>query len=143
MIKTSITIDEAVAVLNEAVKADPVAITKLCLRRVDCNTALNDHPTIQTGEKSIKTDGIFADILALFGPGFELAKYEVGMLGIINGLFGVDEEGCGAVAAVFDIFCPSGCDLKNMPDAKYGHKCPGCCGSKIQLGDILRFEVRK
>ena len=39
----------AIQVLNEALKADSAAMNELMGRRVQCNAALADHPTIQVG----------------------------------------------------------------------------------------------
>lgn len=51
--------------LNEAVKADPVAMAALCESRVPCNDVLADHPTIQV-------------------CGFDPSV--VGVIGIVNGI---------------------------------------------------------
>ena len=82
-IKDSITLDEAIEILNEAVEADSDAMGFLITNRVACNDSLRKHPTIQ---------------VALFNE----QSYTVGLLGILNGLFGIDEKGWGAIAAVFD-----------------------------------------
>lgn len=66
--------------LNSALAADPEAMRELLAARVPHNNALAEHPTIQCG-----MDGPI--------PG-------VGLLGIINGMFGVDDRSWGAIAAV-------------------------------------------
>jgi hypothetical protein len=71
---------DAIALLNEASKLDRVSIRKLVGYRVFCNFDLADHPTI-----SVDTT--------------ESGDPLIGMLGIINGLFGVDDEACGPVIA--------------------------------------------
>lgn len=77
-------IDQAITVLNEAFDADRVAITLLMLRsRVPCNDALAEHPTIQVGRD-------------------DYGRLEVGPLGLINGLFGVDDESYGFIAFKLD-----------------------------------------
>lgn len=81
MYKLSITVDEAIALLNEAVALDRPAMAALLANRVPCNEALADHPSIQ--------------VQAQHGG------YHVGLLGIINGLFGVDDEGKGLICYVF------------------------------------------
>ena len=84
MIADSITPEDVVKVLNSAMKADRVTIQAMIFGRVTCNQAMADHPTIQVGQAG---DGSF----------------EVGILGIINGLFGVDErDGYGPIAAKLD-----------------------------------------
>lgn len=81
MRKSSVTVDDAIALLNEAVALDRPAMAALLANRVPCNDALADHPTIQ--------------VQAQHGG------YHVGLLGIINGLFGVDDEGKGPICYVF------------------------------------------
>ena len=80
--KDSITIQETLDLLNGALKDDPEAINNLVDKRVNCNDTLADHPTIQ-----VYSDG---------------KKDFVGLLGILNGLFGVDEKGSGPIAARVD-----------------------------------------
>lgn len=72
---------QVVALLNEAFALDPEAINALVNTRVRCNEALGEHPTIQCG---IDAEG----------------HTTIGLLGILNGLVGVDDVGYGAVAAV-------------------------------------------
>jgi hypothetical protein len=76
----SATAQDVISLLNEASKLDPVAIRALVEHRVLCNCDLADHPTIGVG---CTEDG---DPL-------------VGMLGVINGLFGADEDAHGPVHA--------------------------------------------
>jgi hypothetical protein len=70
---------EVVRILNEALATDVQAISALVAARVPCNEALADHPTIQVGTH----DGVT----------------KVGILGIINGFFGIGEDGYGAIEA--------------------------------------------
>ena len=63
----------AINVLNDSLERDPVAITKLVNLRVDCNSQLVNHPTIQTS--------------AYHG----VAK--VGVLGLVNGIIGNSPSG--------------------------------------------------
>lgn len=81
MIKESVTIDRTIEILNEALMLDPRAMTDLCESRVRCNDALTEHPTIQVG------------------PTWSSKENQVGLIGIINGLFGVDDRGYGPIAA--------------------------------------------
>ena len=81
MIKESVIVDEVIALLNEAVALDRKAMENLLNARVECNEALADHPTIQVSN--------------YFVPG----KYVVGILGILNGIFGISETGFGVIAA--------------------------------------------
>jgi hypothetical protein len=79
--------DELIAFLNELVKIDAKAITELISQRVDCNTPMADHPSVQVG----------------FGRNGGQAQCVVGMLGIINGFIGTIDtgkyQGWGCVAA--------------------------------------------
>jgi len=77
-----VTVDEAVSALNTMLEADPEAMTKLVHRRVPCNERLADHPTCQVG-------------------GGEDGPWVVGLLGILNGIFG-RENGAGHIAALID-----------------------------------------
>jgi hypothetical protein len=75
-------IDLAILLLNELVVGDPEAAHQLVEFRVPCSDALANHPTIQvagTGEKPL-----------------------VGMLGVINGIFGTHMDGRGHIGAVYD-----------------------------------------
>ncbi len=81
MRKPAITVDDAIGLLNEAVALDRPAMAALLANRVPCNAAFADHPTIQ--------------VQAQHGG------YHVGLLGIINGLFGVDDDGKGPICSVF------------------------------------------
>jgi len=82
IIKKQVNIDDVISLLNDALKLDPKAITNLVGQRVVCNKKLAKHPTVQVGVVD--------------------NNYQVGLLGILNGLFGVDEKGYGAIIADFD-----------------------------------------
>jgi hypothetical protein len=77
------TIEHALYYLNELIKLDPDAMHALVETRHPCNEALADHPTTQVIENS---DGTTS----------------VGLVGILNGLFGVDDDGWGPFTANFD-----------------------------------------
>jgi hypothetical protein len=81
MLKNHITIDETVIFLNELIEIDKSAIAALIANRVPCNKKLADHPTVQV---SAQNDG-----------------FHVGLLGILNGLFGTLENGHGPITFVF------------------------------------------
>ena len=74
------TAEHAIAVLNEINELDPVALLALMQFRAPCNQALANHATVQVG-----------------GTG---CGYDVGILGIINGIFGISPSGWGRIAAV-------------------------------------------
>jgi len=67
--------------MNELVTFDKVAIAMLIENRMPCNKELGEHPTVQT----MILDG----------------KYYVGLLGILNGICGVDESGYGLISVEF------------------------------------------
>ena len=69
-------IKRALAVLNDALDRDPVAITQLVNARISCNEKLTKHVTVQTG---------------VYG-----SEYKVGALGLINGILGYKHGGIGA-----------------------------------------------
>lgn len=78
----TISIDDAITYLNELIALDKPAIAALIANRVPCNEALANHPTVQVSKQN---DG-----------------YHVGMLGILNGLFGVDDTEWGPIVFVFE-----------------------------------------
>ncbi len=88
--RNEVTVEQVVEVLNQALKADDVALTDLIQTRVACNKKLAGHSSIQVG----LAPGCNPEDKNLF--------YEVGILGLLNGLFGVDENQWGAVAAEMD-----------------------------------------
>ncbi|MBP2657890.1 MAG: hypothetical protein H6Q69_922 [Firmicutes bacterium] len=90
-------IDHVIEILNQAVKADSDAIARLIICRVPCNETLANHPTIQVGAIINKTSACGKS-----EEGLNIQRYEVGLLGIINGLFGVDENDYGFIAAQFE-----------------------------------------
>lgn len=67
--------------LNEINELDSSVLPKLINYRVRCNDKFANHPTIQVGQ-------------ANYPPG-----YQVGFLGILNGLIGVKTDDWGYVAA--------------------------------------------
>lgn len=71
-------LNHAISILNEAVYLDPEAMTKLLTNRVPCNEQLAEHPTIQVSQDC-----------------------ELGPLGLINGIFGVNEQQRGYIVAVY------------------------------------------
>ena len=75
-------IEHAIDVLNRATKKDARAMGELCSHREECNDILAEDDTIQVGDWYGKT--------------------KVGMLGILNGIFGINEHGYGPIGAVFD-----------------------------------------
>lgn len=65
--------DEAVAVLNEALRLEPKAVSDLVRHRVKFQSEeLADHPTIQVG---VLPDG-----------------FDLGLVGLLNGIFGTEHD---------------------------------------------------
>jgi len=82
MIKETVSIDEVIGLLNELIEIDKPAIAAIIANRVPCNQVMADHPTVQVGAQN--------------------GGFHVGMLGILNGIFGADDKGWGAIAFEFD-----------------------------------------
>ncbi len=77
----SVTADDVVALLNNALTRDSAAMQALVDHRVPCNEVLADHPTIQCGtaanwRKWRPNDHGLPDN----------AEYTVGLLGLLNGI---------------------------------------------------------
>lgn len=77
--------NDAVRVLNEAFELDKGGLKALFRVKVATNDALSDHPTIQVLERPDNK-----------------GTYTLGVLGLLNGILGVDENSCGFVAGLFD-----------------------------------------
>ena len=82
MTEQSITIDDAINFLNELIARDEDAMTSLVNQRVICNENMAFHPTVQVGINENK-------------------EYIVGMIGILNGLFGINTNKYGYITFVF------------------------------------------
>lgn len=74
--------DHVVETLNRLFEMDKQAIQQLFGMRVQVNEQLANHPTVQVTQKD---DTCYLRVL-----------------GLINGLIGVDENNCGLVAAIYD-----------------------------------------
>ena len=70
--------------LNELVKLDRDAVHTLIETRICCNQELSDHPTVQVSKPK------------------DSEICSVGLLGILNGFVGVDDQQWGYIAANFD-----------------------------------------
>lgn len=73
-----VTIDVAIERLNSMLAADPVVMHSLMNIRVTTNKTMADHPTAQ--------------VLPVNG------MYMIGLLGVINGIFGADDGDIGYIA---------------------------------------------
>lgn len=127
MIQESVTIAQVVELLNNAVATDPQGMKSLVEKRVRCNKELGDHPTIQVSLRERP---------ALARGGSPTKVYEVGFLGMLNGIFGIDDDGWGAIVARFTVDCPSGHEWPEK--LQVGDECP-TCGEVLVLGRLLEF----
>lgn len=75
-------IDYTIRYLNELLEIDRKTISKLFTYRIECNQKLINHPTVQVG---------LHDKL-----------YKVGLMGILNGLFGTDNNQLGYICMDLD-----------------------------------------
>lgn len=80
-----ITPKQAVKALNELLVIDPQTIRRLCRHRVHCNDKLAGHPTVQ--------------VRCYVSSDTKARVPNVGMIGILNGIFGVNKIGHGWIAA--------------------------------------------
>src|SRR6266446_4329329 len=99
MIKMTVNVDDVLALLNEARVLDPDALALLVGTRVWCNEALANHPTIQVssseacGDASCLCEDASLQTTLPDGISLERKKWRVGLIGILNGLFGTYEDG--------------------------------------------------
>ena len=77
----TIDLQNVIDYLNGLLKADRRALQELVSTKVKCNENLAFHPTVQ---------------VIVTGPD----QYETGVLGVLNGLFGIDEKGDSYIMAV-------------------------------------------
>jgi len=88
MLNEKVTIDDAIGFLNSLVEVDADAVTRLVDARVQCNQEMADHESVQ--------------VQAYDGD----ENYSVGILGVLNGLFGTFDcgpaEGWGPITALFN-----------------------------------------
>lgn len=81
-LKQSVSVEDAINLLNELLELDAGAIGALVANRVPCNEGIADHYSVQVEQRN--------------------CGFNVGLLGIINGLFGIDDDGWGAITCEFD-----------------------------------------
>jgi len=77
------TIDEIIIFLNSLLDLDRDAISAIFQNYVPCNDSFRTHPTVQ-----VDTDD---------------GKCVVSMIGILNGLYGTQDNGSGFITKVVDI----------------------------------------
>ena len=86
--RKSITIEHAVDILNTLVECDRDAIRDLIGQRVDCNKGMVEHPTCQVTTFEAKDC-----------EGTDMTSYAVGLLGVLNAIFGTSKK---RIAASYD-----------------------------------------
>jgi len=121
MIRETISIEDAIAVLNRLNETDPKAAMSLIEARVPCSEALAGDPEIQVGFDA-------------------KGEFRVGFLGIINGLFGsTEEEGYGAICVNLSLKCSKDSSHSIDESENILSDCP-VCGASLALGTLLNFE---
>lgn len=88
--RDSVTISDVLDLLNSAVKCDAEAMHNLVEHRVPCNVPLAEHETIQVVREQN------------WQQNSKKNPYSVGLLGLVNGLFGTNTRGWGPIAAVYE-----------------------------------------
>lgn len=82
----TVAVKDVLAMLNEIHALDSELTTNMVLHRFPCNKDIRDHKTVQAhcyGDASLENP-------------------KVGLLGILNSLFGIDKNHFGAIAANFE-----------------------------------------
>lgn len=81
--KTNKSVTDAINTLNELVELDRYGIQSLIEKKIVCTPELAEHSTCQVSKNN---DGY----------------YEVGLLGVINAIFGVDDNSNGFIVASYN-----------------------------------------
>ena len=120
MIKKSVTIEEVVDYLNDLLKTDHKAIQAMFNERFRVSKALANHPTMQV-------------------ISYREVYFSAGIIGLLNGMFGVDDNGDGSLAVCYRVTCPNGHDLPG--EVEEGNICPEC-GATTVAREIIGFVAR-
>ena len=78
MIKEAVTIQDAIDLLNDLLKLDYDCISRLITTRLYCNDQIVNHPTVTVYSEAS-------------------GSASLGLMGMINGLFGTNENGAGPI----------------------------------------------
>lgn len=132
-----VTPQNVVDTLNKLYEMDKDAVQGLTDYRVACNEAITGHPTVQVGN---------ADIWRKARPDLHLsenAEHTVGLIGILNGFFGMNENRSGPIAGVYQDVCDT-CheELNRLEDKgiKLGSQCPKCNKGIVTIGPLSKFK---
>lgn len=98
ILKQSVSVEDAINLLNELLELDANAIGSLVANRVPCNQGIADHYSVPVEQRN--------------------GGFVIGMFGIINGLFGVDDDGWGAI--VYDLDCGNLLKFRKATDRDKG-----------------------
>ena len=82
----TVAVKDVIAMLNEIHQLDPELMTNMVLHRFPCNEGIKNHKTVQAhchGDASVEAP-------------------KVGLLGVLNGILGIDRNHFGPVAANFE-----------------------------------------
>lgn len=82
----TIAVKDVIAMLNEIHQLDPELTTNMVLHRFPCNEGVKNHKTVQAhcyGDASVENP-------------------KVGIVGLLNGILGIDSNHFGPVAANFE-----------------------------------------
>ncbi len=104
--------------LNSLILADEKAMDEIFHFHVPCNDSLTDHPTAQVGE-----DGI-------------------GVIGIINGMFGTNSDGTGKIAACFSESDKLMCFVSNEKHKRL-ELVTESTSKRVQVFDTIHLENQK
>lgn len=84
MIKEKVSVDDVIDFLNEVLSLDHSVAQAILDNRVPCNFAVANHNSIQVRCEDVDVN------------------CSVGLLGLLNGVFGANEKGYGPIAAVVE-----------------------------------------
>ena len=82
----TVAVKDVIAMLNELHQLNPELMTDFTLKRFPCNHAIRDHKTVQAfcyGDASLE-------------------EPKVGLVGLLNGLLGIDRNHFGPIAAILE-----------------------------------------
>jgi len=125
MIKANVSVHDVIELLNDLVERDRDGMGVLVNTRIAVEPPVAHHPTVQV----------------LFHKADDgRTLYLLGTLGLLNGLFGVqDKTGVGAIAAIYEVTCQE-CGLQANTGQRVGEECKGC-GGPLVPGQLVEFAL--